>query len=138
MAFHQPTRQAAQRVFRPALGDSGEHQLQLGVTQPVEESQTWVLFSPATEAGTTASYLTSTHASNVTQAHSRFSDLGSLNTAARSEPSAGHPRRDSFAIAVEEEDDAELDSLDSHLPEFRSTPDLYTVLAAGAEPLSFG
>lgn len=123
MAFHQPTRQAAQRVFRPTPEDSEPHQPQLNDTQPVEESQTWVLFSPPTDAGTTASYLTSTHGSKITQGRSRFGDLGSVNTMGQSE--ASHQRSDSFINAVEEEDDAELDSLDSHLAEFRSA-DLYT------------
>ncbi|KAI3316716.1 hypothetical protein HD806DRAFT_527644 [Xylariaceae sp. AK1471] len=128
MAFHQPTRQTAQRVFRPAVEDEEPHHPQLPVTQPIEESQTWVLFSPATDAGTTASYLTSTHKSNITLGRSRLSDLGSFNTFDRSEASAEHQQHsDSFINAVEEEeeDDAELDSLDSHLPEFRSTPDFY-------------
>ncbi|KAI8624462.1 hypothetical protein F5Y19DRAFT_480634 [Xylariaceae sp. FL1651] len=125
MAFHQPTRQTAQRVFRPTLEDEEAHHSQPALTQPVEESQTWVLFSPATDAGTTTSYLTSTHKSNITPGRSRLSDLGSLNTLDRSEASAEQQHPDSFIDAVEEEDDAELDSLDSHLPEFRSTPDFY-------------
>ncbi|KAI0451099.1 hypothetical protein F5B21DRAFT_391739 [Xylaria acuta] len=132
MAFHQPTRQAAQRVCRPALEHNEPNPPQLAVTQPVEDSQTWVLFSPATDAGTSVSYLTSTHRSNITPGRSRFSD-GSLDTIAPSEASARHQRSDSFVDAVdEEEDDGELDSLDSHLPEFRSTPDLYMPSEAAA------
>ncbi|KAJ2971283.1 hypothetical protein NUW58_g9460 [Xylaria curta] len=127
MAFHQPTRQAVQSVFRPELEHDEPHHPQLDVTQPVEESQTWVLFSPATDAGTTASYLTSHHRSSITPGRSRLSELGSLDTIAPSEASTRHRRSDSFVDAVEEEDDAELDSLDSHLPEFRSTPDSYAV-----------
>ncbi|KAI0406557.1 hypothetical protein F4802DRAFT_558247 [Xylaria palmicola] len=123
MAFQQPPRQAAQRSFRPVL-EHNEPLHQSPTTQPVEESQTWVLFSPATDAGTTASYLTSAHRSNVTSRHSRLGDLGSLDTIAPSEASV-RQRSDSFADAADDEDDAELDSLDSHLPEFRSTPDLY-------------
>ncbi|KAI1194416.1 hypothetical protein F5X97DRAFT_311291 [Nemania serpens] len=126
MALHQPARQPAQRNFGPTLEDSESHRPWLAATQPVEESQTWVLFSPATDAGTTASYLTSTHRSNITPGRSRFSDPGSLNTIAPSEASARRRGSNSFVDAGEEEDDAELDSLDGHLPGFRSTPDLYT------------
>ncbi|KAI1148020.1 hypothetical protein F4825DRAFT_116860 [Nemania diffusa] len=125
MAFHQTTRQAAQRVFRPAPEDNEPHRPQLDVAQPTDESQTWVLFSPATDADTTNSSLTSAHRSVVTPGRSRFSDLGSLNTLAPSEAGVGRRRSDSFIDAAEVEDDAELDSLDGHLPEFRSTPDLY-------------
>ncbi|KAI0098712.1 hypothetical protein GGR51DRAFT_565544 [Nemania sp. FL0031] len=125
MALHQTTRQAAQRVFRPTAEENEPRHPQLDIAQPVEESQTWVLFSPATDAGTTASYLTSTHKSSITPGRSRFSDLGSLNTLAPSETGVGRRRSDSFLDSTEEEDDAELDSLDGHLPEFRSTPDLY-------------
>ncbi|KAI1161177.1 hypothetical protein F5B18DRAFT_629346 [Nemania serpens] len=126
MALHQPARQAAQRAFGPTLEDSEPRRPWLAATQPVEESQTWVLFSPATDAGTTASYLTSTQRSNITPGRSRFSDPGSLNTIAPSEASARRRGSTSFVDAGEEEDDAELDSLDGHLPEFRSTADLYT------------
>ncbi|KAI1735473.1 hypothetical protein F4680DRAFT_305747 [Xylaria scruposa] len=125
MAFHQPTRQAAQRVYRPAPEHDEPSNPQLAATQPVEDSQTWVLFSPATDAGTSASYFTSTNRPNITPGRSRFSDLGSLDTIAPSEASARHQRSDSFIDIVDEEDDGELDSLDSHLPEFRSTPDLH-------------
>ncbi|KAI0536987.1 hypothetical protein GGR58DRAFT_514161 [Xylaria digitata] len=132
MAFHQPTRQATQRPFRPALEENNQNRSQSAdATQPAEESQTWVLFSPATDAGTTSSYLTSTHGSNITPGRPRSNDFGSLDTIAPSEVSAGHQRSDSFVDAAEDEDDAELDSLDSHLPEFRSTPDFYISSEAG-------
>ncbi|KAI1118469.1 hypothetical protein F5Y14DRAFT_398546 [Nemania sp. NC0429] len=133
MALHQPARQAAQRTFGPTVEESEPHRPWLAATQPVEESQTWVLFSPATDAGTTASYLTSTHASNITPGRSRFSDPGSLNTIAPSEASARRRGSNSFVDAGEEEDDAELDSLDGHLPEFRSNPDVYMVSEAAPQ-----
>ncbi|KAI1362915.1 hypothetical protein F5Y08DRAFT_258735 [Xylaria arbuscula] len=132
MAFHQPTRQAAQRVFRPAPEDDITQHVQVAANQPTDESQTWVLFSPATDAGTTSSYLTSTHRSNITRRHSPSDVFGSLDTLAPSEASAAPQRSDSFIDAVEDEEDAELDSLDNHLPEFRSTPDLY--VSSGALP----
>ncbi|KAI0206065.1 hypothetical protein F4808DRAFT_408797 [Astrocystis sublimbata] len=118
MAFQQP-RQAAQRVYRPAPEQNEPTFSQLAIAQPVDDSQTWVLFSPATEAGT------SSYGSNITPGRSRYSDLGSLDTIAPSEPSAQLHRSESFIDAVDEDDDGELDSLDSHLPEFRSTPDIY-------------
>ncbi|KAI1812602.1 hypothetical protein GGS20DRAFT_524796 [Poronia punctata] len=124
MAFQQPTRQAA-RVFRPAVEDDAP-QPQFSVARSLEDSQTWVLFSPATDAGTTTSYLTSTHASNITPGRSRLSDIGSFRTLAPSDVSAGHHQHSgSLVDAIDDDDDNELDSLDSHLPEFRSMPDFY-------------
>ncbi|KAI1438389.1 hypothetical protein GGR50DRAFT_426438 [Xylaria sp. CBS 124048] len=126
MAFHQPARQAAPRNPRPTtLGDGESCVPQLAATRPVDESPTWVLFSPATDTGTTVSHLTSTPGSNITPGRSRLSDLGSLNTLAPSEISPGQQASNGFIDAAEEEDDAELDSLDSHLPEFRSAPDTF-------------
>ncbi|KAI0156910.1 hypothetical protein GGR57DRAFT_74320 [Xylariaceae sp. FL1272] len=126
MAFHQPTaRQAAQRPFRPALEDEELNHPQPTVTQPVEESQTWVLFSPATDASTTTSYLTTSQKSDLTPGRSRLSGLGSLDSLARSEASGQRQPSDSYIDAADEDEDLELDSLDSHLPEFRSTPDFF-------------
>lgn len=123
MAFHQPTRQATQRVFRPTVEEEeSPREAQLTTTPGVEESQTWVLFSPPTKAGTTASYLTATHDTKTTPGRSRLSDLGSLNTVARSDNSAVHHPTASYEDVIDEDEDAELDSLDSHLPEFRSAP----------------
>ncbi|KAI1380570.1 hypothetical protein F4677DRAFT_190965 [Hypoxylon crocopeplum] len=124
MAFHQPTRQPAQRVFRPEPEDEESHHVPLPASQVVEDSQTWVLFSPVTDASTSTSYLTSTHKSNITPGRSRFSEIGSLGTVARSDASAGH-HQSASVVDAEEDEDAELDSLDSHLPEFRSTPNFY-------------
>ncbi|KAI1336333.1 hypothetical protein F5Y15DRAFT_212482 [Xylariaceae sp. FL0016] len=126
MAFHQPTRQATQRVFRPAPEDEEAHRSPQPASQAIEDSQTWVLFAPPTEAGTTTSYLSSTQKSNTTPGRSRLSDLGSFNTIARSDASAEQQQSASPVDAAEDdEDDTELDSLDSHLPEFRSTPNFY-------------
>lgn len=127
MAFHQPTRQPAQ-AFRPTI--DYDHQeahppQQPAATQTVEESQTWVLFAPATDAGTTTSYLTPTHHTESTPGRSQLSDLGSLNSAVRSGVTTSQQQ---LASAIDEDEeydeDAELDSLDSHLPEFRSVPNL--------------
>lgn len=126
MAFHQPTRQTAQRTFYPRAEDDVRQAPQPAVSA-VEESQTWVLFSPANDAQTTTSYLTSTHRTESTPGRSRLSDLGSLHTVARSDSIDQQQFPSSNAVDdEEEEDDAELDSLDSHLPEFRSTPNVYS------------
>ncbi|KAI1778034.1 hypothetical protein F4818DRAFT_283459 [Hypoxylon cercidicola] len=123
MAFHQPTRQAAQRIFRPAPEDDESQHSPQPASQDVQDSQTWVLFPPATDAGTTSSYLTSTRKTDTTPGRSQLSEIGSLNTAARSEHSALQPQSASVLdVADVDEEDAELDSLDSHLPDFRSTP----------------
>lgn len=125
MAFQQPTRQVVQRVSRPVAQEQAGASSQTRVgEQAVEESQTWVLFSPPTEASTT-SYLSETDHSLDTPGRPRLSDLDSLNTIGRSSQ-ATHIRPSEASSAVDGlsvEEDAELDSLDSHLPEFRSIPE---------------
>ncbi|PHH87225.1 hypothetical protein CDD83_9157 [Cordyceps sp. RAO-2017] len=126
MAFQQPTRQVMQRVARPSTVD-GHGRVHVGAPASSErhapESQSWVLFSPPTEV-TTTSYLSETDRSLATPGRSQLSDLGSLNTAPRSaQPAHDEPAPSLSAIDdASLEDDAELDSLDSHLPEFRSLP----------------
>ncbi|KAI0387097.1 hypothetical protein F5Y04DRAFT_76709 [Hypomontagnella monticulosa] len=124
MAFQQPTRQTTQRVFRPASEEEESQHAPRPASQAVEDSQTWVLFSPATDAATSTSYLTSTHKTNITPGRSRRSEIGSLGPVPRSDISSERHQSASIIDAANEEDeeDAELDSLDSHLPEFRSTP----------------
>lgn len=121
MAFHQPTRQAAQRITRidPVSADPEAHAPASRLTHSRDESQTWVLFSPATDAGTTSSYISSVQDEQPTPGRSRISDLGSLPTIARSDNLYSEPA-DSDLLEEDGavEDDAELDSLDSHLPEF--------------------
>src|SRR5699024_167348 len=125
MAFQQPARQAIQRVARPPTteGDDVTTHARPSSERPVEESQTWVLFSPPTDV-TTTSYLSESEQSLVTPGRSRLSELGSLNTVARSARHTDTRRSASFSAIddVSVEDDTELDSLDSHLPEFRSVP----------------
>ncbi|KAI2464453.1 hypothetical protein F4781DRAFT_72190 [Annulohypoxylon bovei var. microspora] len=127
MAFQQPARQATQRVFRPTPEDEESPHIPQPTPLAIEDSQTWVLFSPATDAATSTSYLTSTHKTNTTPGRSRVSEIGSFGTVAPSDASADRQQPASLVDAVEgdDEDDAELDSLDSHLPEFRSTPIFY-------------
>ncbi|CAK7270552.1 hypothetical protein SEPCBS119000_004147 [Sporothrix epigloea] len=146
MAFHQPTRPAIQR---PAREQSEERDSLIPspvVPAAFEESQTWVLFSPAADTATTYSTLDSLpETSHHTAGRSRLSDLGSLRSlepsnyassvaqAALTRPAHSglifNPTAQSHADdeAVESDDglpdaeeDIELDSLDSHLPDFRS------------------
>ncbi|UNI20805.1 hypothetical protein JDV02_006859 [Purpureocillium takamizusanense] len=125
MAFQQPARQPVQRVARPsnAEADDVTTHARPSSERAVEESQTWVLFSPPTEV-TTTSYLSESDHSLVTPGRSQLSELGSLNTVARSARHTDARQSASFSAIddVSVEDDTELDSLDSHLPEFRSIP----------------
>lgn len=126
MAFHQPTRQAVQRVARPLAEERQGPSLQSPVVHEQEphESQTWVLFSPATDI-TTTSYLAETEPSLDTPGRSLRSDIGSLPTGVRSDRHVD-PVQQYHSTAIDDfasvEEDGELDSLDSHLPEFRSIP----------------
>ncbi|KAI9900420.1 hypothetical protein N3K66_004682 [Trichothecium roseum] len=109
-----------QRIVRPAADDrlAPVPHTAPQQDQPLEQSQTWVLFSPVTE--TSASGVSEATPSIQTAGRSRQSDLGSLHTLPGSEQLHTNPS----VIDEEEaaEDDAELDSLDSHLPSFRSLP----------------
>ncbi|PNY26180.1 Uncharacterized protein TCAP_03881 [Tolypocladium capitatum] len=136
MAFQQPARQPVQRVARPATVDGNDVAVHTRASpeRQLDESQTWVLFSAPTEA-TTASHLGETEHSLDTPGRSRLSDLGSLNTVARAarhtdaRPSASFSAIDNVSV----EDDAELDSLDSHLPEFRSLPGAHVPPQVGSQ-----
>ncbi|KAE9378293.1 hypothetical protein N431DRAFT_435444 [Stipitochalara longipes BDJ] len=122
MAFRQPTYHAPQRIYTSP--DDTQAQAQPAIqpaTQPqhLADSQEWILFSPVAESTTDHTYTTST-ARTQTAGRSRISDFGSLDTAARS---YGYDEDGEEAVE-EEEEDGELDSLDSHLHEFRE-PSLY-------------
>lgn len=130
MAFHQPTRQAMQRALRPSIDErepAAAHPSAPNQEPPADQSQSWTLFYPVSE-GPTASEFSETVPSVHTAARSRFSDIGTLNTAARStrvvdDGASVQPSVIGHDLA---EDDAELDSLDSHLPSFRSVPGLHS------------
>ncbi|OAQ61779.1 hypothetical protein VFPPC_09568 [Pochonia chlamydosporia 170] len=137
MAFQQPTRQPVQRTTRPpAPEDEAVAALPPASEGRPEDSQTWVLFSPPTEV-TTTSYLTESEHSLETPGRSRLSDLGSLHTVARSEEPSNARQSTSVLSAIDDhqsvDDDAELDSLDSHLPEFRSVPGLSPISQRGSQ-----
>ncbi|KAK3378119.1 hypothetical protein B0H63DRAFT_237151 [Podospora didyma] len=129
MAFHQPTRQLQQRITRLESEDGESTILAPPRTRSeLNGSQTWVLFTPGTDAGTTTSYLSSVHDDQITPGRSRISDLDSLGTAVRSdfnsEPNNSAVPSDLLSESAAE-DDAEFDSLDSHLPDFRTIPNAY-------------
>ena len=119
MAFRHSTQHgpAPQRIY------TAPEQLQPQQTsqssQPLGDSQEWILFSPSAASVTDRTYTTST-ARTQTVGRSRISDFGSLDTAARSYDGASAHTEE----AVDEEEDGELDSLDSHLHEFRE-PSIY-------------
>lgn len=120
MAFHQTTRQISQRIVRvdPTSSES-ESRVAAPLEQSRDGSHTWVLFSPATDAGTSTSYFSSVQDDQPTPGRSRISDLGSLQTIAPSDYILSEPAHTEVAEDDEPvEDDAELDSLDSHLPDF--------------------
>ncbi|KFA73828.1 hypothetical protein S40288_07845 [Stachybotrys chartarum IBT 40288] len=119
MAFQQPTRQPVQR---PVHAGVDVNDTSSPAARPYSEdrpldSQTWVLFAPATDT-TTISYLTETEHSLRTNGPTRTGDRGTEGR---------DPKPESTWLSAHDddtvEDDGELDSLDSHLPEFRSTPD---------------
>ncbi|CAP73967.1 uncharacterized protein PODANS_2_13200 [Podospora anserina S mat+] len=129
MAFHQPTRQVQQpRIARAESEDGGSAILSPQARLDTNEPHTWVLFTPGTDAGTTTSYLSSVQDDQITPGRSRISDLGSLDTAARSDFNSQPSNSVVPSVALVNsiaEDDAELDSLDSHLPDFRTAHSPY-------------
>jgi len=136
MAFQQPTRQSFQRTARIDTQEPHQDAAATGPPLELDESQTWVLFSPATDAGTSESYLSSVIQSQHTPGRSILSDVGSLETVARSDVNS-QPVNSAVRSVVSDvmdedttEDDAELDSLDSHLPDFRSLPNAYHLHAS--------
>lgn len=131
MAFHQPTRQPLQRAIRPVVEDRDAPQTDIHRQASLDESHTWVVFSAATDT-TSASYLSDVDESIPTPGRSRFSEIGSF---ARSQQGSRQSIALSSAIDDESvEDDAELDSLDSHLPDFRTFAGAYNQSSSGAAP----
>jgi len=119
MAFRQPTYHAPQRIYNAPDDIQAQTQPAAPPSQHLADSQEWILFLPAAESTTDRTYTTSA-ARTRTAGRSRISDFGSLDTAARS---YGYDE-DAEEDAIEEEEDGELDSLDSHLHEFRE-PSVY-------------
>ncbi|KAH7390419.1 hypothetical protein BKA64DRAFT_123294 [Cadophora sp. MPI-SDFR-AT-0126] len=118
MAFRQPTFHAPQRVYT-APAEPQQTQIPAQTQHHnIADSQEWILFSPSAASTTERGYTTST-ARTRTAGRSRISDFGSLDTAARS-----YDYEEGSEEAIDEED-GELDSLDSHLHEFRAEPSVY-------------
>ncbi len=130
MAFRQPTH-APQRSQPLPLHEPTHEQAPPATTsqQAVQEEDQWILFSSAAGSSTNRTY-TATNATR-TAGRSRISDFGSLDTAARSydlDQSIDDGEEEDIAIEDDEEvvgEDAELDSLDSHLHEFREEASVY-------------
>jgi hypothetical protein len=120
MAFRQPTYQAPQRIY-PALDETRTQPQAIQQANNLADEQEWILFSPSAASTTDRTYTTST-ARTRTAGHSRISDLGSLDTAARSYDDDGEASENALE---DDEEDGELDSLDSHLHEFRADPSVY-------------
>jgi hypothetical protein len=120
MAFRQPTYHAPQRIYTAPDHTQAQAQPAAQPQQHLADSQEWILFSPVAESTTDRTYTTST-AQTRTVGRSRISDFGSLDTATRS---YGYDEDAEEDVIEEEEEDGELDSLDSHLHEFRE-PSVY-------------
>ncbi|TDZ67190.1 hypothetical protein CTRI78_v003129 [Colletotrichum trifolii] len=137
MAFHQPTRRPSQQRAVRSVHDEERDIPQLHAQDPAatDASHSWVLFEPADDT-TTASYLSEEEDESLpTPGRSRLSDIGSLNTFLHSARDTASRQSGVLSSAIDEEsvdDDPELDSLDSHLPEFRTVPSLYTQSAGAA------
>ncbi|PVH94205.1 hypothetical protein DM02DRAFT_477184, partial [Periconia macrospinosa] len=114
MAFRQQHRpQSSRQLSYPEplpveTGQASPPQL----TRPLEESEEWILFSPTAPSTTARTHTTSTERTPRTAGLSRFSDFGSLDTAARS------GQEDDAATWHGTEEGEELDSLDDGLYAF--------------------
>lgn len=121
MAFRHPQHHAPQRTYT-------QPETEFAIASPASEqrlndSQEWIVFS-AVPASSTANltHTTSTEKTGQTAGRSHLSHYGSTDTATRSyDYEIDESEHTEEAIEEEEEDEAdhELDSLDSHLMEFR-------------------
>lgn len=117
MAFRQPTHHAPQRTY-VSHDEFSLESPPVGTSQHLDESQEWILFSTVPPSATERTHTTSTERTRQTVGRSRLSDYGSLDTAARSYEFDEDESEHTEDAIVEDEDDGELDSLDSHLHEF--------------------
>ncbi|KAG9238448.1 hypothetical protein BJ875DRAFT_48726 [Amylocarpus encephaloides] len=129
MAFRHSTYHAPPRVYTLPNEEQSQALATALAVRPdegrVADSYEWILFSPSAESTTDRAYTTST-ARTRTAGRSRISDLGSLDTAARSNAYNFDERSEKTEDVIEgEEEDGELDSLDSHLHEFGQEPSVY-------------
>lgn len=118
MAFRQP-QQRPQAVRQPSYtrpSAQAEQVIQAPPSRrPLEESQEWVLFSPRSVAQSQT-----TGTSQTARTISRASDFGSLETGVRSDQIA--TREDNVFYEEEDDEEAELDSLDDGLHAFQALP----------------
>ncbi|RDL37736.1 Uncharacterized protein BP5553_05169 [Venustampulla echinocandica] len=126
MAFRQSTfRQSGYHGPRPQRIYTAPEETQAAALAPqsqqIADSQEWVLFSPSATSTTDRTYATSSDPT-CTAGHSQISHVGSVGTGARS---YGYGFDDGGGHTEDGEEDGELDSLDSHLQEFRTEPSVY-------------
>jgi hypothetical protein len=115
MAFYQPAYPAPQRIDK-AL-DESRPSIEPEHSRP-QESQEWILFSPRAASARDRVFTTSSSRTRLTAGRSHVSDRGSFGTATQSYCFYEDGSTDDVEGQVEDEDDGELDSLDSHLHEF--------------------
>lgn len=111
MAFRQQQRpQSSRQISHPAPQPTAEATTSSQLLKrPLEASEEWVLFSPAAPSTTARTHTTTTER---TAGLSRFSEFGSLDTAARSD------QRGDEGTLLDTEEEEELDSLDDGLRAF--------------------
>ncbi|KAI9846699.1 MAG: hypothetical protein M1837_003754 [Sclerophora amabilis] len=130
MAYRQPTIPVRQRTY--STQDQPQTSTQSPELQPrLEESQEWVLFSP-TAPSTFRSETISSERTPRTAGLSHFSDYGSVEPAvgpSEGDEDAHHDQIQSERVDLydrghtSEDEEEELDSLDSHLHAFREPSD---------------
>jgi hypothetical protein len=116
MAFRQPTHyhHPPQRHSEPEEASPVDVQ-SYRLSDRLDESQEWILFNRQAPSTSNDTYAISTQPTKWT----RRSEYGSLETGAQSHGYEEDVSENTEAV-IEEEDDGELDSLDSHLHEFRA------------------
>jgi hypothetical protein len=113
MAFRQPTFHAPPRIYT-APEQTRDVQPQQ-TSQNIDDSQEWILFSPGAASTTDRTFTASSQRTRRTTGRSQVSAYGSLDTRAQS---YGYDEESSEVL--EDDDDAELDDLDSHLHDFHT------------------
>jgi len=119
MAFRQPAYHHHHPQRYPDLEEASPVIQSPQPSEQLDESQEWILFSPILPSTTGRTYTASSQRTRWTTGQSRRSEYGSFETAAQSHGYEEDASEHTEAI-IEEEEDGELDSLDSHLHEFRA------------------
>lgn len=116
MAFQQP-QQRPQAIRQPSPNkQTTEPQASASPAykRTIGESQEWILFSPAQNQ--------SSETSQTPRTAAQLSEFGSLETHIRSEPPEERQNADAAAQGLEDDEGAELDSLDDGLHAFHHHP----------------